>query len=129
MSFFALLPSPPKHPKIRILKKWEKIAGDIIILHQSTKNHMMYSSWDTEWERQKKFDILGHFLPFYPPNNQENQNKKKMKKKMKKASVRCHHFTHVYQKLQSYDRAVSRIWIQLPFFQCPILGIKNKILE
>ena len=64
--------------------------------------------------KAKKFVILGHFLPFYPPNNQENQNKKKMKKKnekkkMKKASVRCHHFTHVYQKLQSYDRAVSRI--------------------
>ena len=25
------------------------------------------------------FDILGHFLPFYPPNNLENQNFEKMK--------------------------------------------------
>ena len=30
-----------------------KFAGDIIILHVSIKNHshMMYSSWDTEWDR------------------------------------------------------------------------------
>ena len=26
------------------------------------------------------FVILGHFLPFYPPNDNENQNFKKMKK-------------------------------------------------
>ena len=26
------------------------------------------------------FVILGHFLPFYPPNNPENQNFEKMKK-------------------------------------------------
>ena len=32
-------------------------------------NHMRYSSWDTEW-------VLGHFLPFYP----DNQNFEKMKK-------------------------------------------------
>ena len=36
-SFFALL--PPKTKKIRILKKNEKMAGDIIILHICTKNH------------------------------------------------------------------------------------------
>ena len=40
---------PLKTQKVRILKKWEKIAGDIIILHMYTKshnhNHMRYSSW------------------------------------------------------------------------------------
>ena len=40
----------------KILKKWrKKIAGDIIILHMSTKNHnhMRYSSWDTKIEKMK----------------------------------------------------------------------------
>ena len=72
--------------KIRILKKWKKIAGDIIILHMCTKNHnhMRYSSWDTKWDR-----IFCHFeplfvlltpapftssSPFKPSNNPGNQN-------------------------------------------------------
>ena len=64
--------------KIRILKKWKKIAGDIIILHMCTKNHnhMRYSSWDTKWDR-----IFCHFESFFalmPPNNLENQNFEKM---------------------------------------------------
>ena len=48
--------------KIRILKKWKKIAGDIIILHMCTKNHnhMRYSSWDTKWDR-----IFCHFGSFF----------------------------------------------------------------
>ena len=53
--------------QIRILKKWKKIAGDIIILHTCTANHnhMKYSSWDTKWH---KFLLLFWviFLAFYP---------------------------------------------------------------
>ena len=42
-----------KTRKIRILKKWKKIAGDNITSHMCTKNHnhMKYSSWDTEWDK------------------------------------------------------------------------------
>ena len=63
----AFIDELQKTRKIRILKKWEKIARDIIILHMCTKNHnyMRYSSWDME--RDKFFDILGHFLPFRIP--------------------------------------------------------------
>ena len=44
---------PLKTEEIKILQKMENIAGDIIILHMCTKNHdhMMYGSWDTEWDR------------------------------------------------------------------------------
>ena len=63
--------------------KWQKIAGDIFILHMCTKNHnhMRCSSWDTEWDR-----IFCHFGPFFalltpsPPNNPDKQNFEKMKK-------------------------------------------------
>ena len=66
---------------IRILKKWKKKknAGDIIILHMYTKNHihMRYSSWDTKWDNF--FCHFGPFFAFYPsfpppPNKLENQN-------------------------------------------------------
>ena len=57
-----------KTKKIKILKKLKNIAGDIIILQMCTKNHdhMMYGYWDSEWDGQNFFVILGQFLPFYP---------------------------------------------------------------
>ena len=69
-SFFAL--SPPKNPK-----------DQIIILHMCTKhyNHMIYGSWDMEWDGQF-FVILGHFLPFYPTTTQKINILKKFKKRL-----------------------------------------------
>ena len=63
------------------LKKNGKIGGDIIIWLKCTKNHnhMMFGSWDIEWDRHN-FVIAGHFLPLYFPNSLENQNFDKMKK-------------------------------------------------
>ena len=56
-----------KTRKIRILKKWKKIAGDIIILHMCTKNHnhMRYSSWDMEWDNFF-WSFLAIFCPYSP---------------------------------------------------------------
>ena len=69
--------------KNQTFEKMKKIAGDIIIFHMCTKNHshLMYSSWDTKWDRIF-FVILGHFCPFnsLPPNNRENQNFEETKK-------------------------------------------------
>ena len=79
--FFALL-SPPTTQKIKILEKWKKTPGDIIILHKCAvnDNNMMYGSSDMRCDRQNFFVILDHFLPFYPPNNLKNQNFEKLKK-------------------------------------------------
>ena len=43
----------------------KKIAGDIIILHICTKNHnhMMYGSWDTDWDKQKILSFWSLFCP------------------------------------------------------------------
>ena len=46
----------------------------------------------TEW-------VLGHFLPFDPPNNAKNRNFEKMKKKPGDIII----FTFMYQKYWSYD--------------------------
>ena len=55
---FALLPLPPNPMK--------KTPGDIIILHMWTinENHMMYDTWDMEWDTQIFFLILDHFFAF-----------------------------------------------------------------
>ena len=71
--------------KIKILKL-KKTSGDTIILHISTinDNHIMYGSGDMEGDRHNFFDILDHFVPFYPPPMvPENQGFEKMKKILK----------------------------------------------
>ena len=77
-----------KHDRQNFLSFWvifgklKKAPEDIIILHKCTinDNHMIYGSWDINCNRQIFFVILGHFLPFYPPNSPKKENIKKMKK-------------------------------------------------
>ena len=59
--FLPLLP-PLTTKKIKILKKWKKAPGGIIILHMCTinDNHTMYGSWGMEQDRQ-------NFLRFWTP--------------------------------------------------------------
>ena len=72
--FFALL--PPNSPKKQNFAKIKKPPEDIMILHMCNKyyDQMMYSSWDMLSDGCNFFFILGHFLPFYPPNSPKNQN-------------------------------------------------------
>ena len=47
---------PPKNPKNQNFEKGKNLLeiSSFYILHMCTKNynHMMYASWDTEWDRQ-----------------------------------------------------------------------------
>ena len=103
-------------------KKYRKTDGDLINLHLCTKNldDMIYSSWHIERDRLK-FEILGHFLPFYLPPSKFWKNEKNC--------WRCHHFTHVYQKSQSYDMVpemrsdTDRLFCHLGPF-CALLPIR-----
>ena len=65
--------------------------------HYQNLDDMIYSSWDIEQNIQKLV-ILCHFLPFYPL-----QTPKIKILINEKICWRYHHFTHVYQKSQSYD--------------------------
>ena len=55
--------------KIKILKKWKKTPGDIIILYICTinNNHMIYGSWDMERDRQNFLSFWTIFCPFTSP--------------------------------------------------------------
>ena len=59
--------SPLTTWNIKILKL-KKAPGDIIILHICTinDNHMMYGSWDMEYDGQKFLSFLTIFCPFTP---------------------------------------------------------------
>ena len=67
-SFWAIFcPFTPLTPqKIKILKKWKKTPGDIIILHKCTKNYdeKVYSSWDMVHDGCNYFSFWAIFCPF-----------------------------------------------------------------
>ena len=97
---------PLKTPKIKILKN-ENICWRYHFTHVHQKHdHMMYGSWDTEWDR-----IFCHFGPFFallsppsPPLMIRKIKILKKKKKMKKVPGDIILlYIHVYDKWRSYD--------------------------
>ena len=79
------------------LSKEKNTMGDIIILHQYTKNpdDIIYSFWDIEYHKLI-LAIMSHFLLFYPPKTPKNQ----IVKKWKNCRI---YFTHVHQISHPYD--------------------------
>ena len=93
-SFFAL---PPLKTQKSKFWKMKIFAGDIIISHMCTKNHnhMMYSFWDMERDRQNFLSFWAIFLPFYSPhpNDLESQN---FEEKKEKNAWRYYPYTYMY---------------------------------
>ena len=77
-SSFAFLP-PLKPEKSEFWKKWKKLL-QITSFYICIQNHMIYSSWDTEWDGQNFFFYFGPFFALSSPNNPENQTFEKTKK-------------------------------------------------
>ena len=78
------LPLPNNLSKSKFQKKWKK--KNTWRYHHSTHLHhkwILLDVWFLRYGAQltELFLILGHFLPFYPTNNQKNQNFEKNKKK------------------------------------------------
>ena len=71
----------------------KKTPEDVIILHKCTKNnnHMMYASWDMEYERQNFLSFWAILCPFPP----QNQNEKDI--------WRDYSFMNVYHKWRWYN--------------------------
>ena len=125
--FFALLP-PLTTQKIKLLKKWKKHSGDIIILHMSTinKNHLPinkpknqnfgkmkkpleisyfsqvyheWCSWDMACDRCNCYFLFwAIFCPFTPPSQPLTAQKINNFQKNLKNDWKYHHFTQVDQK-------------------------------
>ena len=79
--FLPFYPPPLKTQKIRILKEWKKLLEKSSFYTSVPKTRIIWGTVpEIRSETDKIFIILGHFLPFYPPNYRENQNLKNMKK-------------------------------------------------
>ena len=55
----------------------KKMPGDIIISHMCTINENVFLRYGVQ--RTEFFDILSHYLPFYPIKDLKNQNFQKIK--------------------------------------------------
>ena len=66
--FGHFLPFYPPHNRENQNFKMKKASEDVIILDKCTKNHnhMMYASWDMEYDRQNFLSIWAIFCPFTP---------------------------------------------------------------
>ena len=127
---------PPNNLKIKILKKWKKSSGDIIILYM----HHIWQTYDV-WllrygaQQTEFFVILDCFLTFYPPL--KTQKIKILKKQKKKPGyIIILHLCTVndnYMMYGSWDMECGRqnfwsFWtIFLPFYSTN--NLKNKKLE
>ena len=85
--------------KFKILKKWKKAPGDIIILHKCTKNHghICYTIF---------LFVLGCLLHFYHPPSPSPHIKPKKSQFLKNAWR--YHFTYQYHKFINYDQMMYR---------------------
>ena len=71
LGLFIFCPLSPWKTQKSKFWKMKKFAGDINILHMCIKNHnhMTYSSWDTEWDKQNILSFWAIFFPFnHPPS-------------------------------------------------------------
>ena len=93
--------------KIKILKKWKKTLGDIIILHKCTKNHdhMLYCSWDMVCDRCNYFSFWAIFCPFIHLTARKIKIWKKWKRSLEISSF----YTSV-PKIMIIRYTVSEIW-------------------
>ena len=87
--------------KIKILKKWKKTPGDIIILHICPINnkYMVHCFWDMEHYGQNFLSFWNNFCLFTPLTIPKIRIFKKWKKKN---IWRYYHLKQVYNKWQSY---------------------------
>ena len=107
--FFALFP----HYWLQKLKLGKNVKNPwryypfTHVYHKSRS----YDVWFLRYkvQRTKFFVILGHFLPFDPPNNPKNKNFEKNKKNL----WTYYHFALVQHKWQSFNVWFVRYQVQL----------------
>ena len=106
-SFRAIfcLSTPLTAQKIKILKKWKKIFGDIIILHVCSKNYdqMMYGCWDMVRGGCNYFSFRAIFCAFIPLTARKIKIKKKTWKTPGDVII-----LHMYAK--NYDLMIYGSW-------------------
>ena len=120
---------PPKNPKNEILKKWKKLRVISSFYTCVTKISII---WDIVLEIRSEtefFVILGHFLPYYFSNDQENQNFQKRKKLPGDVIL-----LHVCHKWWSYDvwflrYGARQIFLSFWTIFCPFTLLRTRKIK
>ena len=76
-----------------------RCSWDILRMCIKSHNHMSYSFWNTDWDRETFLSFWATFCPFTALTTPKIELLKKMKKKNTR---RYHHFTLGHHKLWSY---------------------------
>ena len=110
----------------------KKVATDIIILVMWTKNQ----SYDVRFLRYRMWEffvILGHFLPFYLPNDAKRQNFYKMKKTPGDINILYIYILNKYHMMHdSWNVRHNRQFLSFRTIFCPFTTLttqKIKILK
>ena len=108
--FFASPPLPWQHRESKFRKKEENAWTYYPFTHVYHK-WRSYDLWFLRYgaRQTELFVILGHFLPFYLPNNPENQNfeKKNKTKKTKKQNKKGLEILYNVQKVHDHMQYCS----------------------
>ena len=103
-----------KNTTQKLLKRTNKkhnfnIYNDVYLKKKKKKKHLEIS------KLYIIFVILGHFLPFHPPNNLENQNFDKMKKVPEDVII-----LHMCTRNLNHDVSFLRLWSATDRIFCPL---------
>ena len=120
---------PPKNPKNEILKKWKKLRVISSFYTCVTKISIIWYIVLEIRSETEFFVILGHFLPYYFSNDQENQNFQKRKKLPGDVIL-----LHVCHKWWSYDvwflrYGARQIFLSFWTIFCPFTLLRTRKIK
>ena len=130
--FFSFIPL--MIPKMKTLKQWKKMPGDIILLHIRTINedHVIYGH--IRCNRQNFLSFWAIFFHFHPPNDPENQTFEKLKKTdiiiLHMCTINDNHtmYSSWNEECDGWN-FLSRWTVFCPFTPLPLKTQKIKILK
>ena len=105
---FLFYPPPPKNPKIKNLKKWQKLLEISSVYTGVPKTTIIWRTFPEIRSETESFVIMGHFLPFFPPSTPLTTPKIKILKKWKQLEISSFH-TRV-PKIMIICYTVPEIW-------------------
>ena len=101
--FTLLLPPPLTTQKIKILKKWGKKSGDIILyMCTINNNHMMYGSWDMKCDGQNFLPLRTVFCNLTPLTTRKIKYLKNWKEKKKPGDIIILHMRAINDNQMMY---------------------------
>ena len=105
----------------------KKLSGDVIILHMFSKNHnhMMYASWDMEYDRHNFLSFWAIFCLFTPLLTPKIKIRNKCKKSLEILSYYTSTINEDHMMYGSWDkRHDKQSFLSFLVIFCPLILLK-----